>query len=304
MMIGVDVSHAAPGQHTGSVAAMTMSTDPEGIRYAAAVENNGYRVEVLREEVVTELFNALSPSWKSEHAAVGINGPPGHIIYFRDGVAEGQFAQVMAQEIAPLRKRFANVPKPPKFTVIVATKRHHIRFFPEPNCRDKNWNSKRGLLVEQEVTHPFMWDFFLNSHVAIKGTARPVHYHVIHDDSGIPCASLQDMIFRQCFSYARATTAVSLHPAVYYAHLASSRGRYHNPSPSSEGHKHGGKGHELVRDRVAKGQPVLRSSQVDVSDIKMIPVGGHHDGKNFGDHPMTPDELRIRNFIRGTMWYI
>lgn len=303
MIIGVDVSHAAPGQNTGSVAAMTMSMDPDGLRYAAAVENNGHRVEVLQEHVVNGLFSTLSPAWKQGHAEKGITGPPGHIIYFRDGVAEGQFAQVMAKEIAPLRKKFAALPKQPKFTVIVATKRHHIRFFPTGNAADVNQNSKRGLLVEKEVTHPFMWDFFLNSHFAIKGTARPVHYHVIYDDSRIPCAALQDMIFRQCFSYARATTAVSLHPAVYYAHLASSRGRYHNQSPASEGFKHGGKGHEIARDHVAKGMSASQSD-VDVSDMKMIPVGGNHNGTSIEGRAMTPDEVRIRQFILGTMWYI
>ena len=68
----------------------------------------------------------------------------------------------------------------PKITVIVAIKRYHICFFPDRG--DKNGNPFPGTLVEKEVTHPFHYDFYLCSYVAIQGTARPVHYNVIHDE--------------------------------------------------------------------------------------------------------------------------
>lgn len=46
-IIGADVSHGAPGAQTPSMAAMTLSMDRLGIRYAAACETNGYRVEMI-----------------------------------------------------------------------------------------------------------------------------------------------------------------------------------------------------------------------------------------------------------------
>jgi eukaryotic translation initiation factor 2C len=49
-----------------------------------------------------------------------------------------------------------------KFTVVVASKRHHLRFFPkEGDMRggDRNGNALPGTLIERDVTHPFEYDF-------------------------------------------------------------------------------------------------------------------------------------------------
>lgn len=50
----------------------------------------------------------------------------------------------------------------------------------------------------------------LNSHSAIQGTARPVHYHVLLDESNIPPTVFQNMIYQSCYQYMRSTTPVSL----------------------------------------------------------------------------------------------
>ncbi|KEY67893.1 hypothetical protein S7711_02104 [Stachybotrys chartarum IBT 7711] len=294
MIIGVDISHAAPGGVTPSFAAMTMSVDPDATRYAAVCETNGYRVEILTQKNARNLFGQLFAQWCSGHPSMF----PKHIIYMRDGVAEGQFAHVIEQEIAHikayLRERAPKMPLP-KFTVIIATKRHHIRFFPQKG--DKNGNTLPGTVVEKEVTHPFMWDFYLNSHVAIQGTARPVHYHVLLDEMGIPVNDLQKMIYHQCYSYARSTTPVSLHPAVYYAHLASNRCRPHENIATSEGFRVGGKGHEVIRDAIAKGK-TMRQPDRTAEAPQLLTIGGSNT-PNAGQ-----DEIRQRNFFRGTMWYI
>ncbi|KAK7415854.1 Protein argonaute [Neonectria magnoliae] len=297
MMIGVDVSHGAPGGTSPSTAAMTMSMDRDATRYAALVESNGYRVEMLTPSNVQFLFGNLAAYWREGH-----NGAiPAHIMYFRDGVGEGQFAQVLDQEIHQIKQwlleKLPAGKSQPKFTVIVATKRHHIRFFPQRG--DKNGNPLPGTLVEKEVTHPFMWDFYLNSHVAIQGTARPVHYHVILDEMNIPVNELQKMIYQQCYSYARSTTPVSLHPAVYYAHLASDRARAHENIATSEGFRAGPKGHEMIRDKIARGISIA-GGQRDIEAPPLLALGGSVD-KQKG--PMEGEE-RQRNFFRKTMWYI
>jgi eukaryotic translation initiation factor 2C len=296
MIIGVDVSHGAPGGGSPSTGAMTMSVDRDATRYAAAVESNGYRVEMLTAPNVHFMFGQLSKFWMAGHT----NAFPKHIIYFRDGVAEGMFAQVLDQEIREI-KNFLREKAPaaplPKFTVIVATKRHHIRFFPERG--DRNANALPGTLVEKEVTHPFQWDFYLCSHVAIQGTARPVHYHVILDEMGIPVNDLQKMIYHQCYSYARSTTPVSLHPSVYYAHLACARARAHENIATSEGFRAGAKGHEMVRDQVAKGQ-TMGGPPRGTDAPPLLSLGG----QPAGDRPPADGELRQRDFFKGTMWYL
>jgi eukaryotic translation initiation factor 2C len=293
MMIGVDVSHASPGSLVASVASMTMSMDPNAARYAATAETNGFRVEVLSQANIRGFFDILLPIWMSN-----IKQPPQHLYYFRDGVSEGQFAHVLEFEVKGMKaaltawykrqypERVVNLPK---FTVIIATKRHHIRFFPPSNTGDRNGNPKPGTLVEREVTHPFHWDFYLCSHVAIQGTARPVHYHVILDEANCVPDNLQKMIYEQCYQYARSTTPVSLHPAVYYAHLASNRARCHEDIPSSLGPRTGSKGHASVRDKLAQDMRIEDKPQ----PIPLLGLG-------CGDQA-NPAQ---RDFITRTMWYI
>ncbi|OAA54541.1 eukaryotic translation initiation factor [Niveomyces insectorum RCEF 264] len=227
MIIGVDVSHGSVNMKNElepSMAAMSVSWDKDAAKYAAFCQTNGYRVEIINPIKMESMFNGALQKWcQTLNCRM-----PAHVFYLRDGVSEGQFAQVMEIEVGELKKIFLRrCGKVPQFTVIVATKRHHIRFFPDNNSGDRNGNPLPGTVVEKEVTHPFHYDFYLCSHVALQGTARPVHYHVIHDEIKMPPHLLQKMLYQQCYQYARSTTPVSLHPAVYYAHLAGDRARSH-----------------------------------------------------------------------------
>lgn len=151
---------------------------------------------------------------------------PQHIYYFRDGVSEGQYTHVLDQEIDEMKRQlvstFGDAIRGLKWTVAVCTKRHHIRFFPKESDRaaaDKNGNPFPGTLVERDVTHPFEYDFYLNSHSAIQGTSRPVHYHVLKDDAQVNVSEYQRMIYQHCYQYMRSTTPVSLCKFCLQVHL-------------------------------------------------------------------------------------
>ncbi|KAI9759848.1 MAG: Histone chaperone asf1 [Chaenotheca gracillima] len=238
MIIGADVTHAAPGSEQPSMAAITVSWDKYASRYIAGCETNGNRVEMITRYNIEHLLKPMVKDWIKMN-----NGNfPTHVYYFRDGVSEGQFQHVLNQELRDMRIAFGNhFPDwKPKFIVVVASKRHHVRFFPKQGQGDTNGNPLPGTLVERDVTHPFDHDFYLCSHRAIQGTARPVHYHVLLDEAGLSCNQLHGMIYDHCYQYIRSTTPVSLHPAVYYAHLASNRARPHENIPASSGPHVGG----------------------------------------------------------------
>ncbi|VEL38356.1 unnamed protein product [Protopolystoma xenopodis] len=73
----------------------------------------------------------------------------------------------------------------PGITFIVVQKRHHTRLF----CTDRrdqtgrSGNIPAGTTVDQVITHPTQFDFYLCSHAGIQGTSRPSHYHVLWDDN-------------------------------------------------------------------------------------------------------------------------
>ncbi|OIW26754.1 Piwi-domain-containing protein [Coniochaeta ligniaria NRRL 30616] len=292
MMIGVDVSHAAPGSFAASMAAICCSMDKDGAYFIGTAETNGRRVECLLPRNVRTLMPVPINMFLKKNGV-----PPKHVFYFRDGVSEGQFCHIMEYEIKALRAAFKEVAGVcPKITVIIATKRHHIRFFPDKGFSDKNGNPLPGTLIDREVTHPFQYDFYLCSHVAIQGTARPVHYHVIHDEVGMKPEELQKMIYQQCYQYMRATTPVSLHPAVYYAHLCGARARQHENVATSDqvppDAKNWVTGH--VPGWGAKiEQPGSLTSRMDPTEAEpLLPMGG--------------EEARAdsRESFQAGMWYI
>ncbi|KAK5089548.1 Protein argonaute [Exophiala xenobiotica] len=227
LFIGADVSHASPGSEQASMAAITVSYDRFGGRYAAGCQTNGHRVEMITENNMKSILGPLISNWMSE---IGGGRVPGQVYYMRDGVSEGQFTKVIQEEVPHIRAvldKLSNGKWGGKLTVVIASKRHHLRAFPKQGDGDQKGNPLPGTLIEKDITMPNEWDFFLYSHIALQGTSRPVHYTVLLDEARHSPAALQNMIYEHCYQYMRSTTSVSLHPAVYYAHLASNRAKAH-----------------------------------------------------------------------------
>jgi len=279
MLIGADVSHASPGSQQASMAALTVSFDRFGGRYAAACQTNGHRVEMISSANWHNMLKPLVTQWMSH---VGGGRLPQQIYYLRDGVSEGQFAHVLNQEVPEIKAVLSEITKEKwngKITVIVASKRHHVRAFPVgPNASDAKGNPLPGTLIERDVTMANEFDFYLYSHIALQGTSRPVHYTILYDDAKHRPELIQNMIYEHCYQYMRSTTSVSLHPAVYYAHIASNRAKAHEDIASSQGPQ-GGPGFK-------QGQAIDRSSEPSDSEVK----------------PLMP--LFNVNGIVFTMWYI
>jgi eukaryotic translation initiation factor 2C len=103
MVIGVDVSHSSPGSLQPSMAAITMSMDREAARYAAAVQTNGNRVEMVTPMNMRSMLTDLFSYWVR---AVGGGRGPTNVYYFRDGVSEGQYTHVISQEVSEVKKLF------------------------------------------------------------------------------------------------------------------------------------------------------------------------------------------------------
>ncbi|KAF8860682.1 eukaryotic translation initiation factor-like protein 2C 2 [Acephala macrosclerotiorum] len=300
LIIGADVSHATPGSPQCSMAAITVSFDRECARFAAAVQTNGYRVEMITRNNIQQMLIPLIEQW---HSKVGGGNGPAHIYYFRDGVSEGQYSHVINQEVKNMKECIAERwPQggPIQWTVAVCTKRHHIRFFPKENDQagDRNANPLPGTLVDQDVTHPFEYDFYLNAHAAIQGTARPVHYHVLLDEAKVPIDNFQKMIYQFSYQYMRSTTPVSLFPAIYYAHLASNRARCHEAREASAGPAGGQKFEEARQDaavqaarRGTRDGTSQTGSSLPLEAIPLLPLG---NAENRNDP----------SGIRTSMWYI
>jgi eukaryotic translation initiation factor 2C len=150
---------------------------------------------------------------------------PDRILIFRDGISEGQYLPVLTYEYDAVLKACQRIKGGyrPKILICVCAKRHSTRFFGEPRDIDSSGNLTSGLVVDRAVTHPYTFDFFMQSHQGRVGTARPTHYVCLLDEIGVTPDQLQKMVHSLCFTFARCTKSVSLVPVCYIAGESSSQ---------------------------------------------------------------------------------
>lgn len=103
---------------------------------------------------------------------------PNRLIFYRDGVSEGQFTNVLTEELAAIQAACTEIRpgEEPAITYVVVQKRHHIRFLPENHkfvafllflCFSAR-NVEPGTVVDSQITHPREFDFYLCSHEGIQ----------------------------------------------------------------------------------------------------------------------------------------
>uniref|UniRef100_A0A663MWD2 Protein argonaute-1 n=1 Tax=Athene cunicularia TaxID=194338 RepID=A0A663MWD2_ATHCN len=200
------------------------SMDAHPSRYCATV-----RVQRPRQEIIEDLSYMVRELLIQFYKSTRFK--PTRIIFYRDGVPEGQLPQILHYELLAIRDACIKLEKDyqPGITYIVVQKRHHTRLF----CADKNerigksGNIPAGTTVDTNITHPFEFDFYLCSHAGIQGTSRPSHYYVLWDDNRFTADELQILTYQLCHTYVRCTRSVSIPAPAYYARLVAFRARYH-----------------------------------------------------------------------------
>ena len=283
MIVGIDVTHPSPGSshHAPSVAGMVASVDRWLGQWPAVLRiQSEARQEMVSD--LTDMFKSRLRLWQDvgKHRAL-----PENILVYRDGVSEGQYQKVLDEEVLLLRRACEETYPPadqkkglPRFTVIIVGKRHHTRFYPTREAdADRSSNPKAGTVVDRGVTEARNWDFFLQSHTAIQGTARPAHYFVVLDEifrnryKTVPppfrnvADLIEDLTQSLCYTYGRATKAVSICTPAYYADIVCERARCylssvydtppHSATPSVAGSAQG-----PVRSEELQVHPKLRDS--------------------------------------------
>ena len=239
MVVGIDVTHPSPGSATNapSIASMVASTDGQLGQWPAVL-----RIQAARQERVADLDDLLVSRlklWQVKNQKY-----PENILVYRDGVSEGQYNMVVNEEL-PLLEKACKTTYPadaqkrgvPKISIIVVGKRHHTRFYPtsDEKIDTRSHNPVNGTVVDRGVTEARNWDFFLQAHTALQGTARPAHYYIVHDEIFAKTAVkppflntadvLEDLTHNMCYMFGRATKAVSICPPAYYADLVCTRAR-------------------------------------------------------------------------------
>ena len=224
IIFDADVSHPRCNDTLSpSIASVVASVDLQGGSYRAL-----HRHQKRRQETIADLKDMAKDHLKAFHKATG-GLKPVKIIFYRDGVSDGQFQAVCLEEIAAMQKACTELQcdYQPKMTLIVVQKRHHTKFFPKTYLDEVGRGSyvPPGTVVDRTITHPSHFDFYLCSHIAIQGTSRPCHYHVLWDDSDFTADELRCFSYQLCHMFWRCNKSVSYPALTNYAHRDATHAR-------------------------------------------------------------------------------
>ncbi|PKI71745.1 hypothetical protein CRG98_007878 [Punica granatum] len=282
IIFGADVTHPHPGEDTSpSIAAVVASQDwPEVTKYAGLVSAQAHRQELIQDlfkiwqdpvrgTVTGGMIKELLISFRRSTGQ-----KPQRIIFYRDGVSEGQFYQVLLYELDAIRKACASLEPDyqPPVTFVVVQKRHHTRLFASNHkAVDGSGNILPGTVVDSKICHPTEFDFYLCSHAGIQGTSRPAHYHVLWDENKFTADGLQSLTNNLCYTYARCTRSVSIVPPAYYAHLAAFRARFYMELETSDSGSMAS-GAAVGRGGGAAGASISRSTRAPGASATVRPL--------------------------------
>ncbi|KAL1798145.1 hypothetical protein ACET3X_002182 [Alternaria dauci] len=246
IIFGSDVTHPGHGAKIGtpSIACVVSTVDANFMSYRGSMRLQAGGQEQIDEANLRSMIKEQLNTWKSYN-----DGKlPTRILFYRDGVSESQFAAVEGTEIPQIAEAYKEAGGDSnKLSVcfLVVGKRHHTRFYAADKnatyeAKEKirggskgkpqerwylNGNVKAGLVVDSVVTAPKPTNFFLQSHCAIKGTARSAHYYVLQNNTNISEEDLQKLTMMLCYTFGRSTTGVSYATPAYVADRLCDRGR-------------------------------------------------------------------------------
>ncbi|KAI5949901.1 hypothetical protein KGF54_005379 [Candida jiufengensis] len=237
-ILGADVTHPTGQQNSESVSVASVVGSEDGIfnKFPGSI-----RVQTGGQEVISEIKPMVKESLENFHKKVG--QLPSKVLFYRDGVSEGQYYTVLQQELTHVKAAFKEYGQSknlsnynPKITFMIVVKRHQTRFIPldknSTNLATKkqvavmsNDNVIPGTVVDRDITSIAFFDFYIQSQQALQGTGIPAHYYVLHDENNYKSDEIQNITYNLCHTFGRATKSVKVVPAAYYADLLCTRGR-------------------------------------------------------------------------------
>ncbi|KAK4702157.1 eukaryotic translation initiation factor 2C, partial [Phenoliferia sp. Uapishka_3] len=249
IMLGADVTHPPPIRGRGDVdlpssIAAVVSTQASGTLGCRAQ----VREQEGRKESITdfqEMTTNLMKAWIKDSKGV----KPDSVLVFRDGVSEGELNRVIYHEVDAIKKSFQDVDPSgawrPKINYVVCAKRfvvltkissssnsrarhrHHIRAFAKDPTKqvDKNGNLTPGTMIDTTVVHPYLFDFYLQAHAGLVGTAKTTRYICVLNESNFTSNDVEQLVNSLSYGFQRATRSVSMVPVAYYAHVVCEKAR-------------------------------------------------------------------------------
>ncbi|CAH2108301.1 unnamed protein product [Euphydryas editha] len=211
MIAGFDVCHDTRSKEK-SYGAFVSTIDTDFIRYFSCVN-----AHTSGEELSAHMsFNIATAVRKYRE----VNGQlPRNIFMYRDGVGDGQIPYVKSHEVDEMKKKLNEIYGPEgtyKLTFIIVSKRINTRVFVDRGGAGEN--PQPGTVIDDVITLPERYDFYLVSQNVREGTIAPTSYNVIEDMSALPPERLQRLTYKLTHMYFNCSTPVRVPSVCQYAH--------------------------------------------------------------------------------------
>ncbi|XP_037560629.1 piwi-like protein Siwi [Dermacentor silvarum] len=147
------------------------------------------------------------------------NTVPKRILFFRDGVSDGQLLQVQEWEVGQIQSLLTEMfpGREPQLAFVVVTKRIATRFFSMNRGRGYQ-NPPPGTVIDNNVTRPEWYDFYLISQSVRQGTVAPTHFNVIHDTTMLKPEHMQRLSYKLTHLYFNWPGTIRVPAPCQYAH--------------------------------------------------------------------------------------
>merc|ERR1711903_271361 len=197
MICGLDVFHAT-NLGKKSVLALAASMNNSATTY--------WSTSVVQDDVGQEAFKRTNGSY------------PAQIIFYRDGVGEGQVEGVCRPEVNQIKQALnaKGIGASCKLMYINTSKRVNARLFAGDPGRFQN--PMPGTVVDASITDKDTYEFYLVSVAARQGMSTPTRYTVVFDEIQAPPNMIEHLTYKLCWTYYNVSGAIKEPSVVRYAH--------------------------------------------------------------------------------------
>ncbi|XP_063905421.1 piwi-like protein Siwi [Zophobas morio] len=207
MVVGYDVCRDTANKKK-SFSGMVASLDRQMTRYYSITSEHKMEEE-LSDNFATFMVMAC-------HKFKQVQGVyPDRILIYRDGVGAGQLPYVLNHEVDNIKRKlkqdiYKNTEL--KMAFIVVSKRINTRIFTEKD------NPPPGTVVDDVITLPERYDFYIVSQCVRQGTVAPTNYNVIEDTLGLSPDRMQMLTYKLTHMYYNWSGTVRVPAPCQYAH--------------------------------------------------------------------------------------
>ena len=233
MICGLDVFHAT-NLGKKSVLALSASMNNSATTY--------WSTSVVQDDIGQEASNSLCTGMAGACEAFKRANQryPARIVFYRDGVGEGQIEGVCRAEINQIKQALQGLGlgESTKLIYINTSKRVNTRLFAGDPGRFNN--PLPGTVVDSSITDRDVYEFYLVSVAARQGMTTPTRYTVVYDSIGASPHEIEHLTYKLCYTYYNVSGAIKEPSVIRYAHrlaaLVGERGgRGHEPPQVHKG---------------------------------------------------------------------